>query len=597
MSSAPSRPGVTPARSGARILFQARDLAALRPDAATDRSRYRAWVADRGSWSPRAVHLGAPWPRRGPEITFLLAGSQDEKLEASLASLWAQDSSRWRALVAVARPSGARPGPLGARRRRFERARRVGWVQGPEDLSTAAALERAFVEVETSFVAVLDAGDVLAPGAVRALTGAIDASAADLVYGDEDEVGGDGEPGEPRLKPDWSPDLLLACPYLGRPLVLRRRVVAAAGGLVGDGGPDWEHDLMLRAAELAESVGHVAEVLCRRRGRRPHDADLPPRAGDAAPAAALARRGERGTVAPGPLRGTWRVARTVDRLRSVGVVIPFRDEPRLLRACVDSIRATQGSTAVHLLLVDNGSSDPETVSLVERLEGQAAVTVRHDPRPFNWAALNNAAANGSDHDVLVFLNNDVEAIRPGWLDVLVAHALRPEIAAAGPRLLYPDGRVQHVGVVVGLGGAAGHVLAGLDGDQPGYLGMAQLTRECSAVTGACLATRRSVFDELGGFDESLGLDLNDVDYCLRAAEHGRRVIVDPAAELVHHESPSRGTSGSVADISRFTDRWEERITAGDPFLNANLTRLDSSCALRDPGEESWWLEWRRNLGT
>src|SRR6185437_977764 len=148
------------------------------------------------------------------------------------------------------------------------------------------------------------------------------------------------------------------------------------------------------------------------------------------------------------------------------------------------------------------------------------------------------------------------------------------VGAVGARLLYPTGQVQHAGLVVGLGGAAGHVLVGLPSDDPGYLGMAVLARDCTAVTGACLATRRSVFDQLDGFDVSLGVDLNDIDYCLRARQLGLRVVYEPAAELVHYESPSRGTSGSVGDIDRFVRRWEAVIAAGDPFLNRHLTRLD-----------------------
>ena len=248
-----------------------------------------------------------------------------------------------------------------------------------------------------------------------------------------------------------------------------------------------------------------------------------------------------------------------------------------------------------LVLVDNGSVEPETFTLLDRVSTRTEVTLVHDPQPFNWAALNNVAAGVAGGDVLLFLNNDIEARRAGWLEALTAHALRPDIGAAGARLLYPNGRVQHVGVVVGMGGAAGHVLAGLPGDQPGYLGMAVLTRDCSAVTGACLATRRGVFEEVGGFDESLGLDLNDIDFCLHARQLGYRVIVEPMAELVHHESPSRGTSGSVDNIARFIDRWESLISDGDPHLNPHLTRVDSSCALRGSDEEGWWLEWRSSL--
>jgi len=155
--------------------------------------------------------------------------------------------------------------------------------------------------------------------------------------------------------------------------------------------------------------------------------------------------------------------------------------------------------------------------------------------------------------------------------------------------------VQHCGVVIGLGGAAGHLFVGLDEGDPGYLAMAVTTRECSAVTGACLATRRSVFEHHGRFDESLEVDLNDVDYCLRVQRSGLRVLYEATAELIHHESPSRGTTGEIRDIIRFIDRWKSSILAGDPYLNPHLTRVDSSCALRAPGEEEWWHRWHLEL--
>ena len=300
---------------------------------------------------------------------------------------------------------------------------------------------------------------------------------------------------------------------------------------------------------------------------------------------------------PGPLPDTYRVRRQVGRRVPVTAIVPFRDGARFLRTCVDTVTATADDVDLDLVLVDNGSTEPETLSLVERLADRPNVTVVRDPRPFNWAALNNAAAGRARGEVLLLLNNDVEATGPGWLGALAAQALRPDVGAVGARLLYPDGRVQHAGMVVGLGGAAGHVLTGLAGDQPGYLGMAVLARECSAVTGACLATRREVFDALGGFDEELGLDLNDVDYCLRARSRGWRVLYEPGAELVHHESPSRGTSGSAADIRRFLSRWDDVLAAGDPYLSPNLTRLDCSGGLRGSDEQGWWLRWRSTLPT
>jgi GT2 family glycosyltransferase len=259
------------------------------------------------------------------------------------------------------------------------------------------------------------------------------------------------------------------------------------------------------------------------------------------------------------------------------------------------VRDTAHDTDLEVLLVDNGSSEPETATLLEALSARGEIRALSDPRPFNWAALNNAAARQARGDVLVFLNNDIEAHREGWLGALCAQALRPDVAAVGARLLYPDRRVQHCGIVVGLTGAAGHPLAGLDEADDGYLHMATVTRECSAVTGACLATRRAVFESLGGFDETLGVDLNDVDYCLRAGQHGYRVVYEPGAELIHYESPSRGTAGGVGDIVNFVTRWRRYIDARDPYLNPHLTREDASCALAGSDEKEAWSRWHSTL--
>jgi GT2 family glycosyltransferase len=296
-------------------------------------------------------------------------------------------------------------------------------------------------------------------------------------------------------------------------------------------------------------------------------------------------------VAPGIAAGTVVLQRTPRTVRTATIVIPFRDEPHFLRACIDSIDRTVGEVSPNFVLVDNGSLQPETLTLLERLDERSDVCVRRDDRPFNWAALNNAAAGIANGDLLLFLNNDVEARTPGWLDAMCGQAERPDVGVVGARLLYPDHRLQHCGVVLGLGGAAGHVLVGLEESAPGYLAMATTTRECSAVTGACLATRRDVFEEHGPFDESLGIDLNDIDYCLRVGHSGLRVLYEPMAEFIHHESPSRGTAGGIRDIKLFVDRWKPSILAGDPYLNANLTRVDSSCALRAPDEEEWWQRW------
>ncbi len=439
--------------------------------------------------------------------------------------------------------------------------------------------------------ALLFPGDVWAPDAVALLSAAL--TPTSVVYADEDEEQADGAWGAPRLKPGFSPEFLLSSAYIGRPLAIGAVVADHLPRLVAPDALSLEHECALAATEAADAVVHIPEVLCH---RATGNADTRSSASVRHIEEALSRRDDGMTVVASSTRGGFRLVRPAPTDVSVSIVIPFRDEPRLLRTCVDSVIATTAAhTDVELVLIDNGSTDPETLSLVERLAESPAVRVLTDPQPFNWAALNNAGARDASGDVLLFLNNDIEAHRSGWLSALCAQALRPDVAAAGARLLYPDGRLQHCGLVVGLTGAAGHVLGGLAEDDPGYLHMAVNARECSAVTGACLATRRDVFELLNGFDEALGVDLNDVDYCLRAATKGFRTIYEPAAELIHHESPSRGTAGGVGDVVQFIDRWKGYIANGDRYFNAHLTRADPSCRLAGAGEKDDWNRWYATL--
>jgi GT2 family glycosyltransferase len=441
--------------------------------------------------------------------------------------------------------------------------------------------------------ALLLPGDVWSPDAVARLSAAL--TPTTVVYADEDEQLDDGAWVAPRFKPDFSPEFLLTSAYIGRPLAMGADVADHLPRLVAADMTVLEHECALAATEVADAVVHIPEVLCHRT------------VGDASATAsfsvrhveeALERRQDPATVEPGSVPGFYRIARPARTDVPVSIVIPFRDEPRLLRTCVDSIVATTGMhDSVELVLIDNGSTDPETLTLVERLSARPDVRVMSDPRPFNWAALNNAGALEARGDILLFLNNDIEAHRSGWLSALCSQVLRPDVAVAGARLLYPDRRLQHCGIVVGLTGAAGHVLGGLDESGAGYLRMAVSGRECSAVTGACLATRRDVFEQLEGFDEALGVDLNDVDYCLRAAAKGLRTIYEPAAELIHYESPSRGTAGGVGDVVQFLERWKGYIAEGDRYFNPHLTRADPSCRLANPGEKDDWNRWYATLTT
>jgi GT2 family glycosyltransferase len=260
------------------------------------------------------------------------------------------------------------------------------------------------------------------------------------------------------------------------------------------------------------------------------------------------------------------------------IIIPTRDRLELLERCVESIRARTEYQPYEIIIVDNGSVEERTFAFFRRAEGDGIVRVLVEDSPFNYSRLNNRAAAQARGDILVFLNNDTEVDEPGWLTEMVSHAARKEVGAVGARLWYPDGTLQHGGVILGLGGVAGHAFPHIPRGHPGYFNRAWLQQNCSAVTGACMAVRKTVFEELGGFDEqNLSVTFNDIDFCLRLTERGYWVVWTPYADLIHHESASRGHQRTPEEQTLFLKEagyvqqvWATRLIR-DPFYNPNLS--------------------------
>ncbi len=458
------------------------------------------------------------------------------------------------------------------------------------------ATNRALASATGEFVLLLDHDDLLDPEALGEFASVMaTVDDVDVIYSDEDKYDELDRPHQPHFKPDWSPDLLLSFPYLGHLLGIRRELIERIGGFRPEFDGSQDFDLMLRATEQARSVAHVPRVLYHWRvvaGSAAGDPDAKPWAYAAsrrAVADALVRRGVDGEVTGGPFQGAYHVRRRVQGSPSVSVIMPFRDQAAMTVACLDSIEATAGYDIAEVVLIDNGSTDPETLALRQRLEDRPRTRLLEYPGPFNWPAINNMAAATCRTDMLLFLNNDITATTEGWLHALVEQAQRPEIGAVGARLLYPDGKLQHAGVVLGLGGPAGHLFAGMPAGDRGYFGLDQVVREYSAVTAACMLVRREVFEEVGGYEETFAVGFNDVDFCIRVGRAGYRVLYTPHAELIHHESVSRGLSGYQHDYEEFLARWGGVLRAGDPYYNPNLGRMEPWCPLRPPDEDEAWL--------
>lgn len=456
-----------------------------------------------------------------------------------------------------------------------------------------------------TFFALLDQDDELEAGILGDIATALLADpSVDFVYTDEDKLDEMGARRDPFFKPDWSPDQLLSHMYTGHLMVVRASLFHEVGGFRSQFDGSQDYDLALRVTERARTIVHVPEVGYHWRmttGSTAQEYAAKPYADTAARAAltaALDRRGEDAVVESGLHEGTFRVRRALRGRPLVSIVIPFRDGAELLRKAVTSLQPTTGYDHWEAIIVDNQSWEPETKALLPKLLADERCQLLEHPHPFNWAAINNAAAAASAGDILLFLNSDIEGRSEGWLTAMLEHAQRPEIGVVGARLLYPGGAVQHTGVVMGLGGGiAWHAFCFCPGDRPGYFSQAKIVRNYSAVTGAAMMVRRDVFEELGGFDEKLAVAFNDIDFCLRARQRGYDVVSTPFAELVHYESATRGRSAVERDESEvMLDRWSD-VMMHDPFFNPNLDLRQSQFAVWvGPEEREPWetLRWTLN---
>ena len=291
----------------------------------------------------------------------------------------------------------------------------------------------------------------------------------------------------------------------------------------------------------------------------------------------LQRTGAQATAEPlphGHYRVRWRLPEPAPR---VSIIVPTRDRAALLQACVESVLGLTDYPDFELLVVDNQSEEPEALAYLAELERRSRVRVLRYAQPFNYSAINNWAATQATGSVLCLLNNDIEVIAPDWLREMAGQASRADIGAVGAMLYYPDRTIQHAGVILGIGGIANHAFQHLPAGSPGYCARALVAQNLSAVTGACLVVRRAVFEQVGGLDEQLAVAFNDIDLCLRVRAAGYRNLWTPFAELVHHESVSRGADDTpdkrarfVGEVALMQARWGDLLRE-DPAYNPNLT--------------------------
>ena len=475
---------------------------------------------------------------------------------------------------------------------------RIQIIYRPEGGHISAASNSALGLAAGDFVALLDHDDVLSEHALYHVTAALlkDPDAM-ILYSDEDKLAEDGSRTEPHFKSDWNPDLFFSQNYICHLCVIRRSILEKIGGfrLGVEGSQD--HDLLLRCLPNVRDsqILHIPRILYH---WRIHPQSTAKSSGgksyttDAALKALedhLARHAPQAKVEEGLVANTYRVRWPIPAPEPlVSLLIPTRDRRELIETAISSIREKSDYRNFEILILDNGSTDPDTLEYFARIPREdSRVRVVPYHHPFNYSAINNYGASQARGEVIGLINNDIEVISPGWLSEMVSHALRPEIGCVGAKLYYSNHTYQHCGVILGLGGVAGHSHKYFPPTHPGYFNRLLLIQNLSAVTAACLVLRKCVFEEVGGLDEkNLTVAFNDVDFCLKVREAGYRNLWTPYAELFHHESVSRGHEDSPEKVKRFQseihhmkEKWGDKLL-WDPYYNENLTREREDFSLR-----------------
>ena len=548
---------------------------------------YRNWTRDFDTIDPvRAETIKARLKelRLQPSISIILPVHDPEPayLKEAIQSVEEQLYDRWQLCIA---DDGSRDPEV--RRLIAEADRRdsrIRTVRLDRSRHISEASNAALDLATGDLVTFLDHDDVLRPHALYMVAAALaDDPELGLIYSDEDKIDAAGRRYMPHFKPDWNPEMILRANYVCHLAAYRRDLVEKVGRLrIGLEGSQ-DHDLVLRVSALLtpDRIHHIPHILYHWRavpGSTAHNVGAKPYVREATARAVgdfLRAAGDD----PILLRGKFGVEvrhKPPDPLPAVTVIVPTKDRERLLRRCVESLEEGTQYPDLHLVLVDNGTTESAATQYLRELEQGDRATVLRRPGPFNFSTLCNDAASLAKTPLLLFLNNDIEALEGTWLREMVAELMRPGIGVVGARLLYPDRKVQHAGVHLAGDEGAVHVHRLLEDDDVGYMGRAGVTQRLSAVTGACMLVRRDAFQAIGGFDTGFAVNYNDIDFCLRATDAGWATVWTPAATLLHRESASRGTfltpkarQTLEVELTRFTQRWGERLYR-DPAGNPNL---------------------------
>ncbi|MBV9301916.1 MAG: glycosyltransferase [Acidobacteriaceae bacterium] len=552
-------------------------------------SDYEEWIAEFEKPADEIISLRLPRLNDRPLISIVMPvfNTQPNELQAAIDSVIAQSYSNWELCIV---DDGSTRGETKAVLAEFGTSRTNFKVAYSEERGgISAALNTGLGLASGEYVAFLDHDDTLSPHALAYIVEAINRyPAADLIYSDEDKLDERGERYQPFFKPDWSPDLILSLNYVCHLLVIRRELLHNIGEFCSETDGSQDYDLILRASEHARQIVHVPHVLYHWRAgpnstalsvqTKPYTIEASRRVLER-----YCERNRNAKVEPAAVPGCWRLRYPIPQGSRVSIIIAAGGKTDVLRPNLEGLFTRTDYKNFEVVVIDN-SREGDVFDLVSRFveNGNSIHYIDWRNKPFNYSRINNEAARQCGTPLLLFLNDDVSVIKSDWLTSLVELVARPEVGAVGGKLLFPDGSIQHAGVVMGLFENCGHAFHGQDGELPHYFAFSDVIRNVSAVTGACLMTKADVFWGVGGFDEDrLAVAFNDVDLCLKIGANGYRVLFTPFALLYHHESFSKTQKDFIphpTEVAVMQSKWRD-VIASDPYYSPNLTRRKADYSL------------------
>lgn len=478
-----------------------------------------------------------------------------------------------------------------------QKDKRIKVVRHETPLRISANTNAAIGIARGEFLVFADHDDLLTEDALYECAKALERQPdTDLIYSDEDKVSMNGRRYfEPHFKSDYNPDLLCSMNYFCHLVVVRRLLTEQTGLLREEFDGAQDYDFVLRCVEHTDRIVHIPRVLYHWRAHENSTAENPQskwyafEAGLRAIEAHYDRRKLPAQVEFGEYPGLYKTVWKWKEQPLVSILIPNKDHTQDLDKCIQSIEQKSEYRNYEFIIIENNSEDEETFAYYKKLEAEnEKAHVVYWDGGFNFSAINNFGAEHAKGEYLLLLNNDTEIIHPDCLWQLLGYCMREDVGAVGARLYYEDGSIQHAGVVLGFGGIAGHTFIGFPHDANGYFSRIICAQDYSAVTAACMMTKKSVYEQVGGLTEELVVAFNDIDYCMKVRALGKLVVYNPYAQLYHYESKSRGLEDSpekqeryYREMKYFVTKWKECLDKGDPYYNPNLTLAKADFSLRN----------------